>query len=219
MKPIIIAFEGPDYSGKTTIAKKVAELFNLETKVKAEYIQLPGFSHLGSILRNEIKQKNYGYLTSLGLALTAHAAAYEELLTHTDTQVFILDRFIQSIVVYQGMLEKAAIIDNTLLSTILNSLKQFLEQYFGLYFTIYLRTDIQTILKRQAETNRGNNSQDKFDNLSKESFSNLVSNYNICFAYDPYKICTNSIIFSEKPEQTIEDNSRSLFKLLSAQIL
>lgn len=99
--PNLFVIEGPDGSGKTSVATGVVE--RLEKKgLKVAYIKEPGTTPAGEEIRNILLNRKD--LLSAPTQFMLFAAARQEILSYINANsdtLFILDRYIESTIVYQ----------------------------------------------------------------------------------------------------------------------
>lgn len=153
---MLISFEGPEASGKSTQVKLFSQYTN--TPVFRE----PGFTQLGERVRSLVKDPNLAVCpkSELLLFLTARA----QLLTEIDlTKLVILDRFIDSTYVYQGIVRGLG------LETCIN-LNDFATSGIVPDLTFYIRVPVNVTLERLSSRNEA---PDKFDEY-KETFHHKV---------------------------------------------
>lgn len=105
MHPQIIILEGPDGCGKTSLAKSMYNMISL-SGVECVSLRAPGGSPLGESLRDSVLlNPNLGAdPEELALIFTAVLASVSRLaMKHVEEgKVVILDRWVYSMIVYQG---------------------------------------------------------------------------------------------------------------------
>lgn len=107
MKGLFIVLEGPDGSGKSTMAKKIGKYFSQIGK-DVEFTREPGGTVIGEKIRNIILDKNHTEMSYESEALL-YAACRAQLVSEKiepwlkSEKVVISERFIYSSIVYQGV--------------------------------------------------------------------------------------------------------------------
>lgn len=188
-KKIIISIEANEFGGKSTVAKALVEKLNSLglPNINAKYARLPGTSPIGEQLRPIVKTGNTSALTDLGLALAGHSACYDYLSTseeYKDASVIVLDRNLESILVYQGFIGKLALIEPNILNQTIATLRDKLLQDYHLV-RIFLDCNVDVLEARRAMTNAHDRNapvDDKYDNVSKERLSEMCEYYKIAFS-------------------------------------
>ena len=197
-KKIIISIEANEFGGKSTVAKALVEKLNSLgfPNVNAKYARLPGTSPIGEQLRPIVKTGNTSALTDLGLALAGHSACYDYLSTseeYKDASVIVLDRNLESILVYQGFIGKLALIEPNILNQTIATLRDKLLQNYHLV-RIFLDCNVDVLEARRAMANaydRNAPADDKYDInsllkeiISKEVYKNDYENVTDLITYD-----------------------------------
>ena len=100
-KPILISIEGPEYSGKTSLVNQLYQILP-----NAKLARLPGGTALGEQLRPIIKTQKISALAQLGLNFAIMCELYETLSKLEGYDYILLDRNVESIFVYQGLIGK-----------------------------------------------------------------------------------------------------------------
>lgn len=220
-KRFIIAIEGNEFSGKTTIAGKlVTELQKLG--VMATYARLPGTSPIGEQLRPIVKNVVTSPATQLGIALAGHTACYDHFNSDQEflrSNAIILDRNLESILVYQGFLDKLYLTNPTLVNNVISTLKQHIDENFHL-IRVYLKTPIEKLIERrnakEQSSTRDTSAADKFDNLPETKIKDLNDYYDIAFSdkYDSllgkYKIVIDCSLETATIDNIVADIIRVL---------
>lgn len=103
---MFITFEGPEGSGKTTIAAKVVELLE-KRGLEVVYTREPGGSYIAEQIRKILLKRNNTEMDKLTEALLFAASRRQHLVEKVlpaleKGQVVICDRFIDSSLAYQG---------------------------------------------------------------------------------------------------------------------
>lgn len=188
-KKLIISIEANEFGGKSTVAKALVDKLNsLQLpNVKASYARLPGTSPIGEQLRPIVKTGNTSALTDLGLALAGHSACYEHIENSEefkDSSIVVLDRNLESILVYQGFIGKLALTEPSILNQTIATLRDKLSQNFHLV-RIFLDCNVDILEARRAMANaydRNAPANDKYDNVSKERLAEMCEYYKIAFS-------------------------------------
>jgi dTMP kinase len=105
--PLLITFEGPEGSGKTTQAAHLAERLRREGQDVVE-VREPGGTEIGEEIRDTLLRQRPGGMTALAelfLFLAARAQIVAEVILPAlaDGKIVICDRFADSTTVYQGL--------------------------------------------------------------------------------------------------------------------
>lgn len=107
MKGLFIVIEGPDGSGKSTMAKKIGEFFESKGN-EIEFTREPGGTAISEKIREIILDKNNTEMDYKTEALL-YAAARAQLVSQKimpwleDGKIVISERFVYSSLVYQGI--------------------------------------------------------------------------------------------------------------------
>ncbi|GAB6188901.1 dTMP kinase [Marinitoga arctica] len=99
---MLITFEGIESSGKSTLSKKLKEYFELKN-YSVIWNREPGGTELGEKIR-ELLLGNYNicHVSEALLFAASRAQLVEELIKPNKDKIIILDRFVDSSIVYQG---------------------------------------------------------------------------------------------------------------------
>ena len=103
---MFITFEGPEGSGKTTIASRIVEILK-ERKLDVVYTREPGGSYIAEQIRKILLKRNNTEMDKLTEALLFAASRRQHLVERVipaleKGQLVICDRFIDSSLAYQG---------------------------------------------------------------------------------------------------------------------
>jgi len=103
---MFITFEGPEGSGKTTIANKIVEILK-ERNLPVLYTREPGGSEIAEQIRKILLKRNNTEMDKLTEALLFAASRRQHLAEKVlpalnNNQIVICDRFIDSSLAYQG---------------------------------------------------------------------------------------------------------------------
>ncbi|KLO23231.1 thymidylate kinase [Marinitoga sp. 1197] len=99
---MLITFEGIESSGKSTLSKKLAEYFKLK-KYNVIWNREPGGTELGEKIRELLLgDYNICHISEALLFAASRAQLVEELIKPNMEKIIILDRFVDSSIVYQG---------------------------------------------------------------------------------------------------------------------
>ncbi|AEX85683.1 thymidylate kinase [Marinitoga piezophila KA3] len=99
---MLITFEGIESSGKSTLSKKLVEYFKIKNK-DVIWNREPGGTELGEKIR-ELLLGNYKicHVSEALLFAASRAQLIEEIIKPNKDKIIILDRFVDSSIVYQG---------------------------------------------------------------------------------------------------------------------
>jgi dTMP kinase len=176
---IFITFEGPDGSGKTTIAKKIVdELMRLNYQVI--YTREPGGSNIAEEIRNLILDVHNTAMDAKTEALLYAASRRQHLIEKIipaleQNKIVICDRYVDSSLAYQGFARKIGI------ETIYQINKFAINDYFP-DLTIYCDIDAETGLDRiyknlGREVNRLDLEQFEFHRKVVEGYQTIIDTY------------------------------------------
>lgn len=178
MKGKFITLEGPDGSGKTTIALKICEY--LESKnYKVLLTREPGGNHIAEQIREVILDKNNTAMDARTEALLYAASRRQHLVEKVkpaldDGYIVICDRFIDSSLVYQGVGRKIGINE-------VFEMNQFAIDGFMPEKTILFDVDYKIGLKRIMDGNREQNRLDlegnEFHKQVYEAYLHIADKY------------------------------------------
>lgn len=181
-KPILITVEGPEYSGKTSLVNQLYQILP-----NAKLARLPGGTALGEQLRPIIKTQKISPLAQLGLNFAIMCELYETLSKLEGYDYILLDRNVESIFVYQGLMGK--LFNNSDAKYFCRASIKFLVNQFPLFcsqvYRIYLKIDIEHLMKRKfnaLDINRDTSSQDIYDNLDRQQFQDMIKFYDMAFS-------------------------------------
>ena len=171
----IYAFEGNEGCGKTTVMNKLAQKL-IDEGHEVLITREPGGSELAEKIRNMImNEKNIDDSTELMLFLAARLDHFNKIILPAlkENKIVLIDRFIDSTLVYQGMVpENACNIRMTY---------KFNQIYFGgiypnsIRYSFYLRlNDVQDGLERISKNDRNTN---KFDNKDLKFHKKVQTSY------------------------------------------
>lgn len=110
----IIILEGPDCSGKDTVAEELVKHFEFKGK-KALHVRHTGHTEFGNIVRELLIGGKLTPITSTAMILTAQATVASDIAnSEDDYDYFIINRWILSTILYQGLLEAPReVLENT----------------------------------------------------------------------------------------------------------
>lgn len=155
---MLITFEGIESSGKSTLSKKLMKYFKLKN-YPVIWNREPGGTELGEKIR-ELLLGNYNicHVSEALLFAASRAQLIEELIKPNKEKIIILDRFVDSSIVYQGYARELGWkevyeINKHALDGIMPDL------------TIVVDISVETSFKRMANKNR-----DRIESEGKEFF-------------------------------------------------
>ena len=184
-----IELEGPEFSGKSTQASR---LFNylLKQGKKAYLVKLPGTTPLSQTIREIVKSKDYSISSYEDFLLNvASTQSVLDYINTLDVEYVIFDRFMSSMVVYQGYLSKELFHQDSL-----HLYESFQFRNFDVLKNLqrfYLRISPAEILKRRSYSGRSF-LKDKYDSFDLSGFEEMVKAYDKSFSSD-------SVSFNEIP--------------------
>lgn len=158
----LIVFEGPEGSGKTTIAKKV--YFYLKKYYKnIVFLREPGGTEISEKIRKILlnnKNKNLDKKAELLLYLASRAQLVNEKIKKLikKNYIIIMDRFYLSTIVYQGYARNMDI-------DLIKKLNEFVLDGLKTNLTVILDANLKTIfyrLKKRKKNNRIDNENENF---------------------------------------------------------
>ena len=175
-KTKIIAFEGIDCSGKSTLIKHIERLF---INKKVPYIKLrePGGSTNSEKIRKLLmdKKSNFNKKTDLLLYLASRSENIQKLLQkNTKKKIILLDRFIDSTIAYQHY---AMGIDIRVIKYLNNFVIDKVKPDFT-FLNIVNKKNLAERLKKRVKFNRYDMFNFKFYNKAQKGFLSLAKNKN-----------------------------------------
>lgn len=191
MKGLFIVIEGPDGSGKSTMAKKIGEYFSAKGR-QIEFTREPGGTNISEMIRELILDKNNKEMNYRTEALL-YAAARAQLVSQKIIpwleagKIVISERYVYSSLVYQGIGRNLGIDE-------IKKINDFgtsgLEPDMVLFFDI----DPEKALERKLNIDGG-------DRIENENLS-----FHQC-VYKGYKAIANnySNIITINAERTVEE--------------
>lgn len=100
---MLISIEGVEAAGKTLLSNKLCDSLN-NSGVNAVVLRDPGTTKLGEYLRKYLKENETTKEERLYSILAVKASLKREILKHErEDKIVIMDRYIDSTVVYQGL--------------------------------------------------------------------------------------------------------------------
>ena len=202
-KTITLCFEGGEGSGKGTVIGNLAKYLR-DKGHKVLLTREPGGTNIGEQIRNVIvSEKNTEMCTTTEAFLFAAARAQllnEFVMPHLaaqDVDFIILDRYVYSSYVYQGMARDDGNYE------MVKQLNDIATDGWHPDITIYLDIEPARGLQRIADNNRETNRLDK----EKMSFHEKVHNgyLSLVDAYDGTDICFKRVNADQKPEDVLSD--------------
>jgi len=178
---LLITFEGGEGSGKTTCSRALYDWIKDHHKKEVIWTREPGGTELGKTLRGFALNpdlKSLGSQTELLLMLTDRSQHLHELICPNLNQgkIVISDRYMDSNMVYQGLVNKAMQID--LLFNLSVNILGFIQPNL----TFYYKVDPEIGLRRAAERNKIiDNKESKYDNKKLKFHKQLAKSYDWWF--------------------------------------
>lgn len=178
---MLITFEGGEGSGKTTCSRILYDWIKDRHKKEVIWTREPGGTELGKALRGfalNPNLKSLGTQTELLLMLTDRSQHLHEIILPNLNQgkIVISDRYMDSNMVYQGLVNKAIGID--LLFNLSVNILGFMQPDL----TFYYKVDPKIGLRRAAERNKViNNKETKYDNKKLKFHKQVVDRYDWWF--------------------------------------
>ena len=177
IKGLFIVIEGPDGSGKSTMAKKIGDYFQLKGK-KIEFTREPGGTEISEKIREIILDKNnfeMDYRTEALLYAAARAQHVNEKIIPwlKEGKIVISERFVYSSLVYQGIGRKLGIPEVKKINDFATS---GLEPDLVLFFDI----NPEDALKRKLIIDGGDrleNENISFHRLVYEGYKKIIEYY------------------------------------------
>lgn len=170
-----ISFEGIEGSGKTTQIQRLKDKLE-STGHDVLLLREPGGTQFGEQLRAAILGSPTPLAPVAEAMLFASSRAQlikEKILPHlfaSDKNVVLVDRFIDSSFVYQGVAREMGI-------ETINSIHQFGELQLRPHKTIFLDISLKTSMERQKS--RGN-TPDYFEKESSQFYQDLINGFHQC---------------------------------------
>ncbi|MDD2495585.1 MAG: dTMP kinase [Tissierellia bacterium] len=177
MKGLFIVIEGPDGSGKSTMAKMIGDYFQSKGK-EIEFTREPGGTAISEKIREIILDKNnieMDYKTEALLYAAARAQHVNEKIIPClkSGKIVISERFVYSSLVYQGIGRKLGINE---IKTINDFATSGLQPDLVLFFDI----NPKKALQRKLGINGGDrleNENISFHNLVYEGYRKIIEYY------------------------------------------
>lgn len=169
----IIVFEGIDFSGKTTQAKLLQKNL-LNYNINAPIYNEPGGTPISEKIRNILLEADapIDTTTQLMLFLASRSDLTQNVLKKANPDnIIILDRYIDSTVIYQGIAKNN---DANFIHTLCN----YVTESIMPDITFYISINIDIFTSRAYHTNR------KLDTMDKEAILNadsIINAYNLWY--------------------------------------
>ena len=206
-KPLLIELEGPEFSGKTSQASILKDIYNLE------YIRIPGSTKIGEEIRHLIKyDPNITSRTQLGLLIAAFYSVYEKMINSDSCLSCVVDRGITSMYVYQGCIHRLLETNYNLFSGIISDIISLLNVHFN-YKRFYLKISPNEIIKRRNKSDRKveiAGKIDYYDNLSREKFIDMVNFYDQAIIDPIFKNVKTYVIDGSHPLDEITKDIKKI---------
>lgn len=169
-KNLLIAFEGLDFSGKSTISKKLASEFETSTNTNLNFYHEPGGTELSEKISAILAQ--YGRSMQKRTKTLLFEAARSELVHDIITPKLknssvILDRFIASTIAYQHFGDGQSI-------SRLSDLNKYVLDGLTIDATFYFSISPETMKARRATRQ---NKIDELDNYDEQYYKKIGDNY------------------------------------------
>lgn len=201
-------FEGNEGCGKTTVINNLAKKLR-NSGYDVVVTREPGGSELAEKIRNIIMNEDSDSSVQLMLFLAARLDHYNKVILPAihENKIVLIDRFIDSTLVYQGMLKDEAVN--------IRMIYKFNQIYFGGLFPgcvkkcIYLRLNdvtegLNRIRKNRRETNKFDNQSIEIHKKIQQSYDKL---YHENFNTDKVRVIVNA-------SQDIEDVMYDVLKVM-----
>lgn len=169
-KNLLIAFEGLDFSGKSTISKKLASEFKTSTSTNLNFYHEPGGTELSEKISAILAQ--YGRSMQKRTKTLLFEAARNELVNDVITPKLkegsvILDRFIASTIAYQHFGDGQSM-------SRLTDLNKYVLDGLTIDATFYFSISPETMKARRATRQ---NKIDELDNYDEQYYKKIGDNY------------------------------------------
>ena len=202
MKGLFIVIEGPDGSGKSTMAKKIGEYFQSVGK-EIEFTREPGGTDISEKIRELILDKNnteMDYRTEALLYAAARAQLVSEKIVPwlENGKIVISERYVYSSLVYQGIGRGLGVAEVKKINDFATS---FLEPDVVFFFDIYP----EKALKRKLCIDGG----DRIEN------ENIEFHRSVYEGYKKIRKCYPDII-TINAERTVEEMFEDVKNIIAA---
>lgn len=195
MRGIFIVLEGPDGSGKSTMAKKIGELFTKSGR-NVRFTREPGGTNIGEDIRNIILDKKnveIDYRTEALLYAASRAQLVSEKINPwlENKDIVISERFLLSSLIYQGIGRGLGVDE-------IEKINRFAIAGINPDITILLSVDPEKALKRKLAIDGGDRLENEKISFHQKVFSGyleLSKNYENIIIIDADR--TVEEIFSE----------------------
>ena len=199
---MIISIEGADGTGKSSICKMLSRRLS-QNGLDVVCLHEPGSTDLGNILRDILLNNHkldISPLSELFLFCSARAQLIAELLAPAikDKKIVLIDRYIDSTIVYQGMvmgIGEERVID-------------LMELFFGEFFpdiTIVLDSTLENVLSRIAN-------KDKIEARGAEFQNKVLSGFRrICDIFPDRAVLIDS-------NRTLDEVIDEVWQVVSARL-
>ena len=178
-KNLLIAFEGLDFSGKSTISKKLATEFANNQNTNLNFYHEPGGTELSEKI-SKILAENGRSMQKRTKTLLFEAArnelVHDIIIPKLETGSVILDRFIASTIAYQHFGDGQSI-------TRLTELNQYVLDGLKINATFFFSISPETMQARRATRQ---NKIDELDNYKQDYYQKIGDNYLEAIRNTPY---------------------------------
>lgn len=181
---LLVILEGGEGVGKTTQAKKLVEVYNAKG-YSAKYFREPGGTKLAEDIRNMILYNNIDSITETLLMSAARNINIQTNIIPAlkDGNIVILDRFVKSTLVYQGVLNNGNMkLINTCIETVIKEIFSCSGKY-PIEFT--LLCDPEVAIKRAANDGHERN---KYDVMPIDKYTIINDAYRNLYKDTDYAI-------------------------------
>ena len=171
-KGLIVAFEGGEGSGKSTVVKEIARWLEEEQNRKVLVVREPGGSELAEKIRDLVLSRDNDSMTTIVEQLLFLASRLQLLEDKTkkaleDGYIVIYDRYIYTSIVYQGKVKGLG--EQYVTDLHMRTMKEYLPD-----LTLYFDVDVETGLKRATSNGRETN---KFEDMDTEFHKKVREGY------------------------------------------
>lgn len=184
MKGIFIVIEGPDGSGKSTMAAKIGEYFK-EKNREIVFTREPGGTNISEKIRNIILDNNNVEMDSRTEALL-YASARAQLVSEkiipwlNEGKIVISERYVYSSLVYQGIGRNLGIVE-------IKKINDFATYDLKPDMVLFFDIDPEKALKRKKDINGGDRIENEdlsFHQSVYEGYKTIAKKYDNIITID-----------------------------------